>query len=124
MDQDSLAPLIEFIGKKFDEVDHRLDQMVTREERQSQLAETRRHFNGVAERMESQVRLVAEGVAGVSERLERRFQEVTAKIEEEAEETRAMIRVSYAQLDGRIRSLEGEFASLAKRVEQIEARIA
>ena len=112
------------VDQRFEAIDRRLDQVATKEELGSQLAETRRHFEVVAERMQSQVRLVAEGVAEVSQRLDRRTAEITAKIEQESAETRAMIRVSYAQLDRRIQDLEGNYASLSKRVERLEARTA
>ena len=127
-EEESLAPLIEFIGKKFDQVDQRfegidrrLDQVATKEELGSQLAETRRHFEVVAERMQSQVRLVAEGVAEMSQRLDRRTAEITAKIEQESAETRAMIRFSYVQIERRIQELEGNYASLSERVERLES---
>ena len=99
MEQESLAPLIEFIGKKFDQVDQRfegmdrrLDQMATKDEVRTQQTETRRHFDVVAEGLRSQIQLVAEGVSVVDQRLDR-FQR---KVEEEFAETRAAIRFSYA----------------------------
>jgi hypothetical protein len=104
--------LIAFVGRKFEEVDARLDQMATKEELRTQQAETRRHFEVVAERMQSQVRLVAEGIAEVSQRLDRRTAEITAKIEQESAETRAMIRLSYAQVERRIQELESNYASV------------
>jgi len=91
MDEEELAPLIEFIGKKFDQVDQRLggmdrrlDQMATKDEVRAQQAETRRHFDVVAEGLRSQIQLVAEGVSAVDQRLDR-FQR---KVEEEFAETR------------------------------------
>ena len=51
MPKSEYQELIAFLGRKFEEVDARLDQMATREERESQLAETRRHFEVVAERI-------------------------------------------------------------------------
>jgi Mg2+ and Co2+ transporter CorA len=120
MDQDTLAPLIEFIGKKFDEVDRRLDQMVTKEEMQSQLAETRRHMGVLAEAVRDDVRQLAEGLAETNQRLDR----FERKVEGEFVETKAMIRVSYAQLDRRIQELEGNYAALNERVGRLEARIA
>jgi len=108
--------LIAFLGRKFEEVDPRLDQMATREARESQPCETRRHIEVVAERMQSQVPLVAEGIAEVSQRLDRRTAEITAKIEQESAETRAMIRLSYAQLQKRIQELESNCASVYRPV--------
>ena len=125
MDEEELAPLIEFIGKKFDQVDqrlggmdHRLDQMATKDEVRAQQAETRRHFDVVAEGLRSQIQLVAEGVSAADQRLDR-FQR---KVEEEFAETRAAIRFSYAQLERRILDLEGNYAALNERVERLEFR--
>ena len=102
MGEESLAPLIEFIGKKFDQVDQRfegierrLDQMATKDELEAKLAETRRHMGVLVEAVRDDVRQVAEGVAETNQRLDR-FEQ---KVEAEFVETRAMIRVSYAQLD-------------------------
>jgi len=125
MDEEELAPLIEFIGKKFDQVDQRLggmdrrlDQMATKDEGRAQQAETRRHFDVVAEGLRSQIQLFAEGVSAVDQRLDR-FQR---KVEEEFAETRAAIRFSYAQLERRILDLEGNYAALNERVERLEVR--
>jgi len=127
MGEESLAPLIEFIGKKFDQVDQRfeaidrrLDQVATKEELEAKLAETRRHMGVLVEAVRDDVRQVAEGVAETNQRLDR-FEQ---KVEAEFVETRAMIRVSYVQLDRRIQDLEGNYASLSERVERLEARSA
>ena len=127
MDQENLAPLIEFIGKKFDQVDQRfegierrLDQMATKDELEAKLAETRRHMGVLVEAVRDDVRQVAEGVAETNQRLDR-FEQ---KVEAEFVETRAMIRFSYAQLDRRIQDLEGNYAALNERVGRLEARIA
>ena len=124
MGEESLAPLIEFIGKKFDQVDQRfegierrLDQMATKDELEAKLAETRRHMGVLVEAVRDDVRQVAEGVAETNQRLDR-FEQ---KVEAEFVETRAMIRVSYAQLDRRIQDLEGNYAALSERVERLES---
>ncbi len=44
------------------------------------------------------------------------------EIRSEFEETRAMIRLSYAELDQRIRRLEDGFSVLSARVGRLEAR--
>ena len=134
MEQESLAPLIEFIGKKFDAVDarfeavdRRLDQMATKEELRTQQAETRRHFDVVAERMQSQIQAVAEGVAGATQRLgqvEQRLDRFERKVEDEFAETRAAIRFSYAQLERRIQELESNYVALNERVGRLESRAA
>ena len=125
MEQESLAPLIERVGEqirqvgqRLEAIDHRLDQMPTKDEMRTQQADTRRHFDVVAEGLRSQIQLVAEGVSVVDQRLDR-FQR---KVEEEFAETRAAIRFSYAQLERRILDLEGNYAALNERVERLEFR--
>ena len=65
-------------------------------------AETRLHFDIVAEGIRGDVQLLAEGLAMHSESVDRRF----AEVKEEFVEVRAMIRLSYAELDRRLRTLE------------------
>ena len=127
MGEESLAPLIEFIGKKFDQVDQRfegierrLDQMATKDELEAKLAETRRHMGVLVEAVQGEVRQVADGVANVEQRLDR-FEE---KMEAGFTETRAAIHFSYAQVDRRIQELEGNYAALNERVGRLEARSA
>jgi len=125
MDQENLAPLIEFIGKKFDQVDQRFEAMDTK------IADARRHIGVLVEAVRDDVRQVAEGVSGVTQRLDnverrldtmdQRLDRFEQKVEAEFVETRAMIRVSYAQLDRRIQDLEGNYASLSERVERLES---
>ena len=121
MDQENLAPLIEFIGKKFDQVDQRFEAMDRRfEAMEVKIEEGHRHTGVLIEAVRDDVRQVAEGVAETNQRLDR-FEQ---KVEAEFVETRAMIRVSYAQLDRRIQDLEGNYASLSERVGRLEARTA
>jgi predicted nucleic acid-binding Zn-ribbon protein len=118
MDQENLAPLIEFIGKKFDQVDQRFEAMDRRfEAMEVKIEEGHRHTGVLIEAVRDDVRQVAEGVAETNQRLDR-FEQ---KVEAEFVETRAMIRVSYAQLDRRIQDLEGNYASLSERVERLES---
>jgi chromosome segregation ATPase len=124
MEQDDLAPLIAFIGEKFEQVDRRLDQMATKEEVREQQAETRRHMGVLLEAVRDDIRQVAEGLVGVESRLgsvEQRLDRVEQKMETEFGETRAMIRVSYAQLDERIQSLEHNYTALNERVTRLES---
>ena len=41
--------LIEFVGKKFDQVDRRFEEVATKEEARAQQAETRRHMGVLVE---------------------------------------------------------------------------
>jgi predicted nucleic acid-binding Zn-ribbon protein len=68
------------------------------------------------------VRQVAEGVANVDEKLDRRFNELKAEIQETRQEVLAAVKFSYAELDKRLTNLEKEFLELKHRVEKIETR--
>jgi chaperonin cofactor prefoldin len=80
--------------------------------------EIKRHFNVVAESFRSEIRTVAEGLAGTNERLDR----IESRMEEEFNEVKAMIRLSFGELDRRIRTLESDVSSLRARLERLEAR--
>lgn len=67
-------------------------------------AETRRHFDVVAERLESKIDVVAEGVVACTERIDR----FEAKMHEEFNEVRSMIKFSHHELDRRVRTLDRE----------------
>jgi predicted RNase H-like nuclease (RuvC/YqgF family) len=80
------------------------------------VAETRRHFDVVAEGLSSEIRQVAEGVASLDSRFER-FQ---VEVKEEFREVRSMIKLSYTELDRRLNTLETSVHSLEARVERLE----
>jgi len=60
---------------------------------------------------------VAEGIANVDEKLERFRQEV----KEEFKEAKSMIKLSYAELDRRVQTLEESVLSLQTRMNRLEA---
>ena len=128
MDQENLAPLIEFIGKKFDQVDQRFEAMDRRfEAMEVKIEEGHRHTGVLIEAVQGAVRRVAEGVANVDQRLdgvEQRLDRFEEKMEAGFTETRAAIHFSYAQVDRRIQELEGNYAALSERVGRLEARTA
>jgi len=72
--------------------------------------------------LSGQMRLVAEGVSGLDAKIDREIGTLREEIRSEFEETRAMIRLSYAELDQRIRRLEDGFSVLSARVGRLEAR--
>ena len=80
--------------------------------------EIKRHFNVVAEGLRSEVRTVAEGVAGTNDRLDR----LESRMDEGFSEVKAMIRLSFGELDRRIRTLESDVSTLRARLERLEAR--
>ncbi len=64
--------------------------------------EIKRHFNVVAEGLRAEIRLVAEGLQGFREEAAGEFRAVRGELSE----MRAMVRLSFGDLDRRIRSLE------------------
>lgn len=125
MTNDEYGQLIEFLGRKFTDVDARLDRVATKDELEAKLGETRRHMGVLVEAVRDDVRQLAEGLnetnrglAETNQRLDR-FQR---KVEEEFAETRAAIRFSYAQLERRIQELEGNYASLNARLAPLDSR--
>ncbi len=79
-------------------------------------------FHVISEGVIDQVKQVAEGVANVNEKLDRRFNELKAEIQETRQEVLAAGKCSYAELDKRLTTLEKEFLELKHRVEKIETR--
>jgi hypothetical protein len=69
--------------------------------------EIKRHFDVVAEGLRSDIRLVAEGVAGVDEKFTLEFKSVR----EEIGEVKSLLRASHADLDRRSRRSSGSLPS-------------
>jgi uncharacterized protein involved in exopolysaccharide biosynthesis len=118
MTNDEFREMIEFLGRKFDEVDTRFERVVTKEELRTQQEETRRHFEVVGESLRDQVRTVAEGVVNLDGKLEG----LRGEVEREFTEVKSMIRFSYAELERRIHALEQGYRSLEDRIARVEAR--
>ena len=79
--------------------------------------EIMRHLDVVAERLEGQIRQVAEGVVVLSDKLDRS----TAELRHEIGEVKSMIKLSYAELDRRLSTLEHTVEDLTLRVGHLEA---
>jgi hypothetical protein len=118
MTNDEYGQLVEFLGQKFEEVDRRFDRTATKDELQAQQTETRRHFDVVGEGLRSQMQLLAEGHQVLVEGQER----VLERVERLERELGAMIRISYAQLDDRVRNCERGLAAVQERLVRVEAR--
>ena len=69
---------------------------------ESTAAETRRHFDVVAERLSSKIDVVADGVITCNQRIDR----LDGSMKEEFAEVRSMIKFSHHDLDRRLRMLE------------------
>lgn len=82
-----------------------------------QVEEIKRHFGVVAEALRSDVRQIAEGHSVIRHEL----QDMRNEFRDEFKETRALLRLSFAQLDQRIGTLEAELSGLKSRVDRLEA---
>ncbi|MBI3625291.1 MAG: hypothetical protein HY215_03970, partial [Candidatus Rokubacteria bacterium] len=72
------------------------------------LDETRRHFDVIAEGMRAEVRLVAEGVTALAERVDRVENNLREEIRETRRDLTSLLTASYTDLDRRVRRLEGD----------------
>ena len=74
----------------------------------SRVDETRRHFDVVAEGMRAEVRLVAEGVTALAERVDRLEHNLREEIRETRRGLTSLLTASYTDLNRRVRRLEGD----------------
>jgi predicted DNA-binding protein YlxM (UPF0122 family) len=70
---------------------------VTKQDLKSFEEEIVHQFHVVSEGVIDQVKQVAEGVANVNEKLDRRFNELKAEIQETRQEVLAAVKFSYAE---------------------------
>jgi hypothetical protein len=82
----------------------------------AQVEEIKRHFGVVAEALRSDIRQIAEGHSG----LRRDIQELREEFRDEFKEMRALMRLSFSQLDQRIRTLETDISTLKARMDRLE----
>ena len=96
---------------------------MTREE----IDEIKRHFDVVAERLETKIALVAEGhqlLVDGQRRLEGKVDGLEQQMERFEGEIKAMLRLSFAELDRRVQALEATLTALEGRVVRLEAHVA
>lgn len=82
----------------------------------AQVEEIKRHFGVVAEALRSDIRQIAEGHSGIR----RELQEIHDEFRDEFKEMRALMRLSFSQLDQRIRTLETDISTLKARMDRFE----
>jgi chaperonin cofactor prefoldin len=101
----------EAVDRRFADMDHRFEEL--RDELRAEMragdAETRRHFDVVAEDLKSRIQLVAEGVLLVDEKLERFRVEVHERFE---------------AMDRRFEAIDQRFMRLETRVGALEVTVA
>ena len=79
-----------------------------------EIEEIKRHFGVVAESLRSDIRQIAEGHAVLRNELQSQREE----IRDEFKETRALLRLSFGQLDKRVDTLESK-VSLKSRIDDL-----
>jgi uncharacterized protein (DUF3084 family) len=119
--QDSAAMRQEIGTVRQDSAEMRQEIAAIRQENAAAHTETRRLFNETADRiatdtrhefeiateaMRHEIRLIAESVTGVDERLTREAGDIREEMRRGFSETQALIKFSHDELDSRIRALE------------------
>jgi hypothetical protein len=82
-----------------------------------QMEEIKRYFGVVAESLRSDIRQIAEGHATIRQELQRQRDE----FRDEFKEMRALLRLSFSQLDQRIQTLESDMVALKSRMDRLES---
>ena len=81
-----------------------------------QMEEIKRHFGVVAKSLRSDIRQIAEGHATIRHEL----QEHRGEIRDEFKEMRALMRLSFSQLDQRSPALGSDVTTLKTRMDRFE----
>ena len=76
-------------------------------------------FHIISEGLVDQIKLLAEGHAGIVDRLDRMEKEN----ERQHIETRALVKLSFAELDRRLTDLESQMKEMQEWKKQVEARL-
>jgi hypothetical protein len=83
-------------------------------------------FHIISEGLVGQIKLLAEGHTGIIERLDRvenRFDRMEKDNERQHLETRALIKLSFSELDRRLSSLESQVSELKEWRKKVEERL-
>jgi archaellum component FlaC len=83
--------------------DLRVEIQGVREDLRVEIHEVKRHSDVVAESLRSEIRLVAEGVAGLDEKFTQEFVNVRTEIREQIGDVKSLLEASYRDLDRRER---------------------
>lgn len=77
-------------------------------------------FHITAEFLRNDIKLVAEGVMTLNEKVEREMSQFRKEMAHSHEELKAMIKFPYSELDRHLITLEQDLENLKRRVEKIE----
>ena len=81
-----------------------------------QMEEIKPHFGMVAESLRSDIREIAQGHITIRHEL----QDLRGELRDEFKEMRALMRLSFSQLDQRIRTLKSDSSTLKARMDRLE----
>ena len=99
---------------------------VTKEDLKNFKTEIVHQFHVVSEDVITQVKQVAEGVANVNEKLDRRFNELRTEIDDKTQPiAQAVLELSgkVTNLDGKVTNLDGRVANLDGRVVILDGKV-
>lgn len=82
----------------------------------AQVEEIKRHFGIAAEALGGKIRPIAEDHSGIRHEV----QEIRDEFRDEFNEMRALMRLSFSQLDRRIRTFETDISALKSRMDRLE----
>lgn len=82
-----------------------------------EMEEIKRHFGVIAESLRSDIQQIAEG----HDTIRRELQTQREELKEEFKETKSLMRLSHAQLDQRIDTVESDVSVLKSRVDRLES---
>lgn len=81
MEQQRIEDLVQNVNDRLAQVEHILPTLTTKTEIREEGEHPRRHFDAVVERLESHIRLLAEGQVALGERMDHRFEQMAAQID-------------------------------------------
>ena len=99
---------------------------VTKKDLQAFKNEMIQQFHIISEGLIDQIKLLAEGHSGIIQRLDRvetRLDKMEEENKREHLETRALIKISFSQLDRRISDLESQMKEVQEWKKQVQARL-
>jgi hypothetical protein len=108
--------------------DHKFIAFEKRQDEKSRSLEERvvHQFHIISEGLIDQIKLLAEGHSGVVDRLDRmekRFDQLEKENERQHLETRALVKLSFSELDRRLSTLESQVRDLLDWRKRIESRL-
>jgi hypothetical protein len=118
---EKLMGLEDRVDEKFKGLDGRFNSLEGRQDEKSKGLEERviNQFHDIAEGLTDHIKLLAEGHTGILNRLDRTEKEN----ERQHLETRALVKLSFAELDRRLSDLESQMLQIQEWKKKVEARL-